>query len=50
MHRTAKWALIVIVVLLLLGVSGVFADMRGIMKKRALPHNYGNVIINNFSD
>jgi c(7)-type cytochrome triheme protein len=49
MHRTNKWALVVVVVVVL-GVSGVFADMRGVVKKKPLPHNYGNVIISNFSE
>ncbi len=48
MKETARWALVI--VLVLLGVSVVLADMWGGVKKRALPHEYGNVIISNYSE
>lgn len=34
----------------LLGASIVFADTKGVKKKRALPHDYGNVVMTNFSE
>ncbi len=49
MNKTTQRTIIVILVVLL-GVSAVFADGGGFLKKRSLPHNNGNVIISNFSE
>jgi c(7)-type cytochrome triheme protein len=38
-----------VIIIFLLGVSIVFADSRGVKKRRALPHEYGNVFMNNYS-
>lgn len=41
---------IVLVVLALLMVVGLALGQTGVKKKRALPHEFGNVIINNYSE
>ena len=41
---------VVLVVLGLLLVAGPVLGQTGVKKKRALPHEYGNVVINNYSE
>ena len=48
MH-TQKLRGMILFVVVILGVSAVFAGTDGVRKKRVLPHDYGNVVMNNFS-
>lgn len=41
---------LVLLTIITLSVSVVFAEVKGVKKKRALAHEYGNVVMNNLSD
>jgi c(7)-type cytochrome triheme protein len=41
---------LILLLIAALGVTTVYAESKGIKKKRALPHEYGNVVMNNLSD
>lgn len=49
MSRGAK-IVCMAVILAFAGASAVLADIKGLKKKRALPHEYGNVVMNNLSE
>ena len=41
---------LVLLFTLVLGITVVYAETKGVKRKRALPHEYGNVVMNNLSD
>lgn len=49
MHKTITRGLLLLLIAFF-AISAAFADTKGVRKKRALPHEYGNIVISNFSE